>query len=222
MYLLPSASKLRRLCFYTCLWFCSQGGGGVLSQHALQVVSQHALQQGDACSWGCACSRGGGLLPEGGSALGVLLRGGGGDLPPQSRRLLLRTVRILLECIFVSEIISPCEMIFLCRSNFLHFHAVFGTKWPNNMLAPPLWSLVPLFGKSWIRHCIYYRPQRICEGYVFTDVCLSMGGLVGGGVVSQHALQVSQAHTQGGSLGGSGWGGVSRPTPKGEVEGNLV
>ena len=53
-------------------------------------------------------------------------------------------------------------------------------------------------------------------------------------VVSQHALQqVSrgsgipaclagfQAHTQGGSLGGSGWG-VSKPTPKGEVEGDLV
>ena len=33
-----------RLCFYTCLWFCSQGGV-VVSQHALQVVSQHALQQ---------------------------------------------------------------------------------------------------------------------------------------------------------------------------------
>ena len=26
-YLLPSAKKLRRLCFYTCLSFCSQGGG---------------------------------------------------------------------------------------------------------------------------------------------------------------------------------------------------
>ena len=53
-----------RLCFYTCLWFCSHegcypsmhcrwylsmpcsrspwGGGGMVSQHALQVVSQHA------------------------------------------------------------------------------------------------------------------------------------------------------------------------------------
>ena len=26
-WLLPSATKLRRLCFYTCLSFCSQGGG---------------------------------------------------------------------------------------------------------------------------------------------------------------------------------------------------
>ena len=33
-----------RLCFYTCVWFCSQGGR-VLSQHALQVVFQHDLQQ---------------------------------------------------------------------------------------------------------------------------------------------------------------------------------
>ena len=33
-----------RLCFYTCLWFCTQAEG-VVSQHALQVVSQHALQQ---------------------------------------------------------------------------------------------------------------------------------------------------------------------------------
>ena len=49
---------------------------GVLSQHALQVVSQHALQQG-------------------GSALGVWRS------PPESRRLLLRAVRILLECILV-------------------------------------------------------------------------------------------------------------------------
>ena len=29
--LLPSATKLRRLCFYTCLSFCSQGGGVCLS-----------------------------------------------------------------------------------------------------------------------------------------------------------------------------------------------
>ena len=39
-----------RLCFYTCLWFCSQGGW-VVSQHALQVVSQHALQQVSRRGW---------------------------------------------------------------------------------------------------------------------------------------------------------------------------
>ena len=37
-----------------CQSFCSQG---VLSQHALQVVSQHSLQQGGACSRGCLLGR---------------------------------------------------------------------------------------------------------------------------------------------------------------------
>ena len=40
--------SLRRLCFYRCL-SVHRGGRGVLSQHALQVVSHHALQQ---VSWG--------------------------------------------------------------------------------------------------------------------------------------------------------------------------
>ena len=56
--LLPSATKLWRLCFYSCV---SVHRGGVVSQHALQVVSQHALQQvsrGGAWS-GRVCSRGG-------------------------------------------------------------------------------------------------------------------------------------------------------------------
>ena len=35
---LPSTTKLRRLYFYTCLSFCSQGEG-MVSQHALQQVS---------------------------------------------------------------------------------------------------------------------------------------------------------------------------------------
>ena len=92
--------------------------------------------------------------------------------------------------------------------------------------------------------------NEVCEGYVFTRVCQSFcsgggeggvpacsaGGIpaylagLGGGVVSQHALQVSrptprrevegsglgglQAHTQGG-LQAHTLGGVSRPTPSG-------
>ena len=44
-------------------------------------------------------------------------------------------------------------------------------------------------------------------------------GLQGGGIPA--CLAGFQAHTQGGSLGGSGWG-ISRPTPKGEIEGDLV
>ena len=37
----------------------------------------------------------------------------------------------------------------------------------------------------------YYRPQRSCEGYVFTRVCDSVHR---GGVLSQHALQVVSQH----------------------------
>ena len=37
---------------------------------------------------------------------------------------------------------------------------------------------------------VYYRPQRSCEGYVFTGVCLSIGG----GGLSQNALQVVSQH----------------------------
>ena len=42
--------------------------------------------------------------------------------------------------------------------------------------------------------CHFYRPQRSCEGYVFTCVCMSTGGGAGGawsrgGLVSQHALR---------------------------------
>ena len=79
-----------RLCFYTCVWFCSQGG--VLSQHALQVVSQHALQKGGSppgrgvpgrgvSSWGGAWSQGG-LLLGGGLVPGGLLQGGAWWRPP--------------------------------------------------------------------------------------------------------------------------------------------
>ena len=70
------------------------------------VLSQHALQQGGACSGGSAPG-GGGLLwgvPAPGGCLlwGVCFQRGCGDPPPhKNRRLLFRTVRILLECILV-------------------------------------------------------------------------------------------------------------------------
>ena len=94
---LPSATKLRRLCFYrsvhrggipACLAAGLQGG---VSQHVLQQVSG-----GGVPTLGGACSRGEGLLTGG------CLE----ETPPASRRLLLRTVRILLECILV-KIIFP-------------------------------------------------------------------------------------------------------------------
>ena len=64
---LPSATKLRRLCFYTCLSFCSQAGEGSASVHA-------------------------GIPHPPGST-------------PPGRRLPLRTVRILLECILMSGLL---------------------------------------------------------------------------------------------------------------------
>ena len=45
-----------------------------------------------------------------------------------------------------------------------------------------LFRLVLFLQLSYMKLC--YHPQRNCEGYVFTGVCLSTGGLV-----SQHALQ---------------------------------
>ena len=41
------------------------------------------------------------------------------------------------------------------RSNFLHFHSIFGKFWPNNRLALPFWGVAPSV-KSWIRRCLQY------------------------------------------------------------------
>ena len=68
--LLPSATNLRRLCFYTCLSFCPQGGS------ALVHAGKEAPPRKEAPP------------PREGST-------------PPGRRLPLRTVRILLECILV-------------------------------------------------------------------------------------------------------------------------
>ena len=41
---------------------------------------------------------------------------------------------------------------------FLHFHAAFGKKMPNNRLAPPSPRVgAGPSGKSWILHCIRFR-----------------------------------------------------------------
>ena len=97
---LPSATKLRRLCFYRRVSVHRRGGGvlsqhvlqvlsqhalqqvsqgGVLSQHALQVVSQHALQHVPG-GWGCLVR--GGVCSQGVPAPGGCLLGGGGCLIP--------------------------------------------------------------------------------------------------------------------------------------------
>ena len=67
----------------------------------------------------------------------------------------------------------------------------------------------------------YYRPQRSWGKVMFLNVSVIL--FTGGGVVSQHALQVVSQH----ALQQGGWGvvsqhalQVSRPTPRGEVEGS--
>ena len=143
-----------RLCFYTCLWFCSQGEeGGVVSQHALQVSRPTTGGKLRGLAWGGSPGPhpGGKLRGQAWEGLRPTLRRGswgvgpggspgphlggspaphpggvyfsgphswgspgphpGGGYPtmhwgrhhplPPSRWLLLRAVRILLECILV-------------------------------------------------------------------------------------------------------------------------
>ena len=115
---LPSATKLRRLCFYTCVWFFSRGGSCYPRMHCRWYPSM-------SCSGGClllGVSALGGVYTQGVPARGVPARGmpalgdvysggllpgrGGVETPVESRRLLLRTVRILLECILLSTYYS--------------------------------------------------------------------------------------------------------------------
>ena len=74
-FLLPPASKFM---FYTCLWFCSQGRGGVSdffpggspSQGSLRLCPGGSLSRGSQ-----TLSRGGGLGPGGSLSRGVSVRG---------------------------------------------------------------------------------------------------------------------------------------------------
>ena len=71
----------------------------------------------------------------------------------------------------------------------------------------------------------YYRPQRSWGKVMFLHVSVIL--FTGGGTVSQHALQVVSPHAL--QQVSKGWGVVSqhalhisRPTPRGEVEGDLA
>ena len=55
----------------------------------------------------------------------------------------------------------------------------------------------------------YYRPQRSCEGYVFTGVCLSTGGVTVGCLV--RGVPGPGGCLVGGSAS-AGWGGGWYPT----------
>ena len=92
--LLPSATKLRRLCFYRCL-SVHKGGGS--------ACSLGGMVMGGCMVWG----------------RGTWSLGGGVGIPacteadpfPGERRLLLCTVGILLECILVRFFFkSPCPV----------------------------------------------------------------------------------------------------------------
>ena len=79
--------SLQRLCFYTCLSLCSQIGGVWLVEEVSRPTPGGRL---GVWTGGCPDPNPGGCIPVCTEA----------DTP-QSRRLLLRTVRILLECILV-------------------------------------------------------------------------------------------------------------------------
>ena len=98
---LPSATKLRRLCFYTCLSFCSQGGG--LPQC---MLGHHPPPPRAGTPWEQTPPRSG--TPREQTPPGTHTPPDQEHSPEQAtpppreqRRLLLRTVRILLECILV-------------------------------------------------------------------------------------------------------------------------
>ena len=100
--LLPSATKLQRLCFYTCLSFCPWGGA---IPACIADGIPACLAAGAVCSWGggawswgvCICSSGGvpglrgvhslgGLLWAGCLLQGVCSRLGGGCGDPLQKQ----------------------------------------------------------------------------------------------------------------------------------------
>ena len=74
--------------------------------------------------------------------------------------------------------------------NFFNFHAVTDKIWPNNRLTPPLpvWEILdpPL----------HFLPpaNEVCEGYVFTGVCLSTGGACTLRMPPRHAHPLGPEH----------------------------
>ena len=127
-YLLPPANEsLRRLCFYTCLSFCPQGGACVVGGHVWQGVclaggvcdgghawqGRHAWQggmHGRGRAWQGACMAGGHAWQGGMHGRGGM-HGGGPCMPPRHheiRSVDARAVRILLECILVLKTYCIC------------------------------------------------------------------------------------------------------------------
>ena len=112
-------------------------GRCVLSQHALQVVSKHALQQGGACSWRGAylgrCLLHGGCLLRGVCSWGVWR-----PPLPESRRLLLPTGMhscVPLICFFAQKIkllsLADWTPTFLFTREALQAKSVLSNKPPS-------------------------------------------------------------------------------------------
>ena len=112
---LPSATKLRRLCFYRHLSVHRgvgvPGPGGCLLR-GVSAPRGCLLPGGVSAPRGCLLL--GGVSAPGGQCLllgGVCSQGVSHHAlrqtpPPRERRLLLRTVRVLLECILVYSLVS--------------------------------------------------------------------------------------------------------------------
>ena len=112
--------SLRRLCFYTCLPFCSQGGGCLGPGPGPGGCSGPGLGGCPAQARGVQAQAQGYPGPgPGGCVSQHALR-----QTPLSRRLLLRTVRIQLECILVLSVynffwvfkeVSFCKSLIMCH-----------------------------------------------------------------------------------------------------------
>ena len=70
--------------------------------------------------------------------------------------------------------------------------------------------------RNWNYFLFYYRPQRSWGKVIFSEACVKNS--VHGGVVSQHALQVSRP-TPREEVEGSGLGGAPGPHPGGKLRG---
>ena len=114
--LLPSATKLRRLCFYTCLSFCSQGGLPLCMLGYHPPAADPPTPGPGTCWEETPQTRhpppppGADTPPDQAPPRPGITQGAdtAREQTPPGRWLLLRTVRILLECILVLKSILNC------------------------------------------------------------------------------------------------------------------
>ena len=104
--LLPSATKLRTLCFYRRM--SVHGWGGCAWSRGRGVSAPGGWPGPRGSLLGGVCLGGFGGVCSGGGGVGVLACTET-DPRPRERRPLLRTVRIILECILVNNDLFPNE-----------------------------------------------------------------------------------------------------------------